>query len=73
MSFSSLLAKYQLTGYALSQKTGLSQSTIAAWTSGVRDPMGMSLKNATKICKALNIDLNTLYNELYIADEKLSL
>ena len=44
--------------------TGLSQSTIAAWTSGVRDPMRMSLNNALKICKALNIDLNTLHKEL---------
>ena len=69
MSFSSLLAKYKVTGYALSQKTGLSQSTIAAWTSGVRDPMGMSLKNAAKICQALNIDHNTLYDELYNVDK----
>ncbi|MBP3904013.1 MAG: helix-turn-helix domain-containing protein [Turicibacter sanguinis] len=64
MSFNSFLSKYKITGYALSRMTGLSQSTIAAWTSGVRDPMGMSLKNALKICKALNIDLNTLHKEL---------
>lgn len=64
MSFTSLLTKHQLSGYALSKRSGISQSTIASWVNGARDPMGMSLKNAIKICETLDIDLNTLYKEL---------
>lgn len=64
MILKDILDRRNISGYELSKKTGIPQSTIASWISGARNPLKMSFDNANKISKTLNISMDNLFELL---------
>ena len=63
-NFKQLLIKHNISGYKLAKLSGVSQSLISEWTTQSKNPLMMSLEIANKISKALNINLDQLYETL---------
>lgn len=64
MLFKDVLNKRKMSGYQLSKRTGIPQSTIASWVNGDRNPLKMSFDNASKVSKTLNISMDVLFDIL---------
>ena len=61
MTFKELLQHHNISGYELAKKSGVSQSTIASWVSGTRNPLKMSLETATALGATLGMTIDEIY------------
>ena len=59
--FKELLVKKNVSGYELSRKTGIPQSTISDWVSEKSDIIFAQFNNICEICYALNCDPKKFY------------
>lgn len=59
-----IMKEHGVSGYRLAKDSGISQSLIARWVTGERDPKGMSIENASKIAKVLKITIDELWEAI---------
>lgn len=71
MTFKELLQHHNISGYELAKTSGISQSTIAAWVSGTRNPFKMNLETAAALSKSLGITIDEIYSSLKNEREQL--
>ena len=64
ISFSEYLEKKGMSGYRLSKLTGITQSTISDLITGTSDIRNAKWETVQKICDALNITTEYLYETL---------
>lgn len=59
--FKELLIKKNVSGYELSKKTGIPQSTISDWVSEKSDILSAQYKSICEICYILDCDPKKVY------------
>lgn len=59
-----LLQRKGVSGYRLAKDAGLSQSIVAQWVTGDKDPRAMKLETAARVAKALGMSIDELWKAL---------